>query len=143
MYLEIEIRPRFAETDANGHINNTVPAVWFEDGRVSMLQGLPPGVAEGLVAHVAIDYIAELHFGAPVAIRTGIQRVGEKSYEHYQEAWQGGQLKARAWSVIVCWDPSTKATRRVPDEDRQVLEQYLYDDALRGKTARDKPRPPF
>ncbi|MGL5503096.1 MAG: acyl-CoA thioesterase, partial [Aeromonas veronii] len=26
--LEMQIQPRFQETDALGHINNTVPAVW-------------------------------------------------------------------------------------------------------------------
>lgn len=31
--LEMQIQPRFQETDALGHINNTVPAVWFESAR--------------------------------------------------------------------------------------------------------------
>ena len=31
--LSLTVSPRFAETDALGHINNTVIPVWFEQGR--------------------------------------------------------------------------------------------------------------
>ena len=39
-----ETEPRFSDTDALGHINNTVYPVWFEQARIS---GQPFGSREG------------------------------------------------------------------------------------------------
>ncbi len=134
MYTEIQIWPRFSETDANGHINNTVPAVWFEEGRSRLIYESAKVSPAAIIAHIDIDYLAEMRFRLPVTIRTGIERFGEKSYTYYQEAWQDGRLCARARAVCAGWDHKRKSTIRISDEIRQGLAAYLFDEALRGRT---------
>lgn len=143
MYVETEIRPRFCETDALGHINNTVFPIWFEDGRSCLLQQLPRGTGQGVAAHLAIDFLAELKYRPEVTIRTGIHRIGTKSYEFYQEAWQREKICARAWVVIVRWDPSTRQTIPIPDEERVAFEAVMFDESLRARTERERPTAPF
>ena len=143
MYVETEIRPRFCETDALGHINNTVLPVWFEDGRSCLLQQLPRGAEQGVAAHLAIDFLAELRLRPEVIIRTGIHKVGLKSYEFYQEAWQREKICARAWVVIVRWDPRTRQTCPIPEDERMAFEAFMFDESLRANTARERSKAPF
>ena len=41
--LEMQIQPRFPETNALGLINNTVPAVWFESAQDPLFPDFSPG----------------------------------------------------------------------------------------------------
>jgi len=129
MYHEIQIRPRFSETDANGHINNTVPAVWFEEGRATLIREVARIRPSIIIARFAIDFIREIHFGEPVTIRSGIARIGEKSFAQRQEAWQGGRLCARAETVECGWDAVHKQTVRISDGIRAALAPYMFEDA--------------
>ena len=38
------IQPRFSETDGMGHINNTVPPVWFEEARIGVFTIFNPSL---------------------------------------------------------------------------------------------------
>jgi acyl-CoA thioester hydrolase len=136
MYHEIQIRPRFSETDANGHINNTVPAVWFEEGRATLVRevaGVRPSI---IIARFAIDFLREMIFGHPVTLRSGIARFGDKSFVQRQEAWQRGQLCARAETVECGWDPVNRRTVRISDEIRAALAPYMFEDAAGEPAAR-------
>ncbi|MDX9698199.1 MAG: thioesterase family protein [Rhodocyclaceae bacterium] len=120
MYVDATIKPRWCETDANGHITNTVPPVWFEEGRATLYQasGVP---ATFLVVRLTLEYLVELRFGHPVTIRTGIGRIGNKSVTLVQEAWQKNRLCSRAEVVQCCWDKQTRASRAIPEDLRDRL----------------------
>jgi acyl-CoA thioester hydrolase len=128
MYVELLIRPRFNETDANGHINNTVAPVWFEEGRGAfMLESLATRVS-CMIANVSIDYLAEMVFGYPVTIRTGVSKIGNKSFTYRQEAWQRDRLCARASVVLAGFDRVAKITMPIPDAIREKLAQFMFED---------------
>jgi len=40
--FELKIKPRFCETDALGHINNTSVPMWFEQGREPLFEFFVP-----------------------------------------------------------------------------------------------------
>lgn len=133
MYTEITIRPRFCETDANGHINNTVPTIWLEEGRSCLIHEFAMIPGSGMIAHVEIDYLREMRFNKPVTVRTGIDRIGEKSYAYYQEIWQNEQWCIRGKTVTVGWDRKARATVRIADEVRAVMAPFFFDEMFRGR----------
>lgn len=128
MYTEIEITPRFSETDANGHINNTVPPVWFEEGRAHLVNRTIKAPHRAVIARVAIDYLVELQYGHPVSVRTGVSRVGHKSYTYRQELWQGGKLCAKAEVVAVAFDHKARTSVVLPEASRAMLAQFHFDE---------------
>ena len=75
------VTPRFYETDAFGHINNTVITGWFETAREPIFRIFSPQMdARGMnliLARVEVDYVAQTHYGHEVELRTGIERIGK------------------------------------------------------------------
>lgn len=104
MFSEV-IQPRFSETDALGHINNTVFAVWFEGARNAVFRIFTPELNLQqwplIIARVTIDYHAQTQYGEPVEIRTFISRLGGSSFDVYQEAWQNGIKCASGTTIMV------------------------------------------
>ena len=96
--FSLEINPRFCDTDAMGHINNTVVPVWFLEGRESILRIFNPNLSTEevslVLAKIEIEYLEETFFGKPVEIRTYVLRIGISSILVGQEAWQEGTLTA-------------------------------------------------
>mgnify|MGYP000196804027 FL=1 len=126
--LKTSIRPRFSDTDALGHINNTVIPVWFLEAREPVLGWFAPdsNFNRGSIAvvRVEVDYLAETRFGEDVTIRTRVERVGNSSFVLLQEVDQGGEITARGRTTLVHFDPDGRRSRPVPDEIRSRLEQH-------------------
>lgn len=76
--LTERITPRFCETDALGHINNTVFTQWFEGARDPIFQIFTPNLDVRkwrlILAKISVDFHAESHYGKTVEIRTFISR---------------------------------------------------------------------
>ena len=102
MFKEI-IQPRFNETDALGHINNTVLTQWFEGARDPIFKLFTPDLDTRqwrlILASIQVQFKAELFYGVPVELRTGISMVGNSSFEVHQEAWQKDQCCALGKAV--------------------------------------------
>lgn len=130
--LTTRIRPRFSDTDALGHINNTVIPVWFLEAREPILSLFAPdgNVERGALAivRVEVDYLAETHFGRDVEIRTWVARVGNSSLQLKQEVWQQDQCTARGLATLVNFDPVQRKAQPIPDSIRQPLNEHLADD---------------
>lgn len=120
---------RFADTDAIGHINNTTFSVLCESGRVHLLTTrinptLPAGVFF-VIARLAIEFRAELHY--PGAARTGtwITRIGRSSLAFEQIIVSNGHVAATSEAVCVLMDAATRRPTAFPDETRRALEALL------------------
>jgi acyl-CoA thioester hydrolase len=127
--FNITITPRFYETDAFGHINNTVIAGWFEAGRASIFKIFTPDLdikqLTLILARIEIDFVAQTHYGDDVIIKTGIELVGNSSFVVCQEAWQNGILVAIGKAVQVYFDFKTQKSDRIPDKQRAQLESLI------------------
>ncbi len=128
--FSITITPRFYETDALGHINNTVFAGWFEAGRTPIFQLFTPTMQvqqmSFILARIEIDFVAQAHYGEhDVMIQSTIERVGNSSFIVYQEAWQNEVLVAKGKAVMVYFDFETQKSDRIPDEKRATLEALV------------------
>lgn len=129
--FEIIIKPRLSETDMLGHINNTVPGIWYESGRTTVLDLMHKTVPEFdqlmMAVRTEIDFVDELFYGDDVTVYTGIERIGNSSLVYYQEAWQKGKCCGKARTTLVHVDRGTRRSSRLPDPLRDFLSQYLLE----------------
>lgn len=119
------ITPGFSDTDALGHINNTVFAVWFEGARRPVFKIFTPELNLQqwplIVASVQLNYHAQTHYGHDVELRTYISRIGGSSFDVYQEAWQQGVKTVSGTAVLVQFDyPSAKAVALTESQKQQL-----------------------
>jgi acyl-CoA thioester hydrolase len=119
------LSPRFYETDALGHINNSVIAAWFEVARTEFIASLASGDAippqAWILAAVSLDFIAETFYGADVTIRFTEVELGNTSIRIACEMSQHGRCTVRGRCVLVHMDPASKRPARVPDSLRARL----------------------
>jgi len=125
------ITPRFSDTDALGHINNTRVATWFEGGREGIFRfftpDLDPKKWQLIIAKVEISYLGQLYFGQPIEMRTYIKRIGGASFEVYQELWQHNEKCVTGIATMVNFDYQAQASKKISDEIREKLQTHMID----------------
>lgn len=125
------IHPRFSDTDALGHINNTVIPVWFLEAREPVLKLFSPdldlGAAALAVVRIEVDYLAETRFGIDAEMRTAVARIGNSSLQLAQSVWQGDTETARGLATLVNFDPASRRAVPIPPDIRQQLVAHQAD----------------
>jgi acyl-CoA thioester hydrolase len=127
----ITVTPRFGDMDIFGHVNNTVPVLWFELARNPLFKifdsqlKLSRETFPLIMAHTDYDYLDQIYFQYEVEIRTWISRIGNKSFTMYHEAWQEGRLCVKCNAVIVYYDYKAEAATPIPDDKKKLLEEHL------------------
>ena len=120
---------RFGDTDANGHINNSTFSVLCESGRVHLFRTrLNPALTPGVffvIARLAIDFRAELHYPGTVRTGTWISRLGRSSITIEQALFADNGLAATSEGVCILMDASTRRSTPFPDEARRAAEALL------------------
>lgn len=126
------LQPRFLETDALGHINNTVIPQWFEQARTPIFKLFTPDLNVKnwslILARIEIDFLAELHYGKEVSLKTGLTKIGRSSMHILQTATQSGTDCARGKAIIVHYDFVQRQSLSLPTNIRHQLEQHLVED---------------
>ncbi len=127
MFTEV-IQPRFSDTDALGHINNTVFAVWFESARQPVFRIFTPDLDVKkwalIIAGIQLNYHAQTHYGSPVEIRTWISEIGNRSFKVYQEAWQHGQKTVSGTAAMVKFDYQQQQASLLTEAERAQLSAH-------------------
>jgi acyl-CoA thioester hydrolase len=131
MFVET-ITPRFSETDALGHINNTVVPVWFEQARRPLFQlftpDLDPKKWRLIVARIELNFVGELQYGTDVDIRTSVAKIGNSSFQVSQVIVQQHEVRVKGLAVLVHYDYHQRRSIPIPDIIRQQLELHIDDD---------------
>ena len=125
------LEPRFSETDALGHINNTVLPVWFEQARTPIFKIFTPSLAidqwELILAKIDVSFLKQIFYGIDVEVRTFIQSVGNSSFVVYHEAWQENLKVAEGTAVMVHFDHLTQKPKSLPEDIKLNLKQHLIE----------------
>jgi len=129
--ISTPITPRVSETDGAGHINNAFVPIWFEAGRREIFRILTPDLAfsrwRAALMSMQVDYVRQLYFQADAEIRTWIDRIGTKSFNIYEEAWQDGRLCAKGTVVYVYFNYPEQRSEPIPADVRAALAAHLRD----------------
>ncbi len=122
----VEVPTRFNDLDFNFHLNNVAVAQLYEEGRVRFNSDLRDRYAIGrpryLVARVAIDYIGEGAYPAPVTVTLAALRLGTTSWTAGLALFQDGVCIGLAESVMVLRGESGPAP--LPDTLRSALGDF-------------------
>ncbi|MRI33204.1 thioesterase [Endozoicomonas sp. OPT23] len=127
--LQETITPRFCETDALGHINNTVVPEWFEHARTPIFKMFTPDLDTNnwklIIARIEVEYTAQLQYNSDVILKTCLEKVGNSSMYIHHEAWQNDVLAARGKAVLIHYDYENECSSPIPDSIRQKLMEHL------------------
>ncbi|OIK16933.1 hypothetical protein BIV60_01255 [Bacillus sp. MUM 116] len=97
----LPIRVRFSETDMFGHMNNTVPFVYFEEVRTEYLKSIglmdewvkPESVTFPVVADLQCDFLEQIFFGENLKVYVKAASVGNSSVDlHYMGKKEDGSV---------------------------------------------------
>ncbi len=136
MVGEVELRVRFAETDAQGVVYYANYFVWFEVARVNFLRSLGFSYAEAekagigfVIAEASCRYLAPARFDELIKIKTWVEEIKNSSFTLAYEVLNGetGQLLAQGRTVQVFVD--MKGNRRpipIPPSLKEALEKARY-----------------
>lgn len=128
---------RYADTDRQGHVNNAVFATFFESGRVAILYSpaapLAPEGGSFVIAHLSLDFLAEIRWPSEVSIGTTVLTIGRSSVKLGQGLFVDQQCVATAETVIVLTDDASRKSRPLPDPARAVLERLSHCDQSPGQ----------
>jgi len=119
---------RFADVDANGHINNVAFVTFFENARIRYLQEQLKGLrvltgAEVVVAHIELDLKRQMFY--PGTIRAGA-RLRRSSLVIGQAIFdQEGRCAATGHVVLVSIDKSSGRGRPIVDEARATMTRLM------------------
>jgi len=125
------VNPRFGDMDVLGHINNTVPVIWFELARNPLITLFDPELKLDkktfclIMAHTDYDYVGQLYYRYEVEIRSWITRIGTKSFTVHQEAWQQGKLRVKGSAVLVHYDFNIEKSTPIPEDKKKLLAEHM------------------
>ena len=123
--LTLTVNPRFCDTDALGHINNTVMPVWFLEAREPILRlfSPEPDARRGGIVLVRseIDFKAETRFGPPVTITTTVRHVGNSSFRLCHRLIQEERETAISIATMVNFDAVSRRASPIPATVREAL----------------------
>ena len=123
MIHETKLRVRYAEIDAQGHVNNAVYLSYFEVGRVEWLRaaGLSYRELEAqgygiVVVEVLAHYRRAAFFDDELTLRTELADLSRASMRFEYEVSLDGELLVTGHTRHACVDLATGKPIRVPEE---------------------------
>jgi len=128
-YFTDTFKPRFSDTDALGHINNTMVPVWFEGARDEVFKWFTPDLDlkkwRLILAKIDATFHGQMYYEYEMQVRTYIGRIGGSSFDVYQELWQQGELRASGTAVMVHFDYQQQKTVKIPQDIVDKMTGYL------------------
>ncbi len=129
MFSEV-ITSRFSDTDALGHINNTMVPVWFEGARDPVFKWFMPELNlkewRLILAKIDVNFHAQIYYGKEITLRTYIGRIGGSSFDVYQELWQNEIKCASGTAVMVHFCYENQSSLKIPADVQNKMEKHLF-----------------
>lgn len=107
--FSVDIEVRFSETDMFGHLNNTVPFVYFEQARIGLMNELDimgnamSKEAENIpvVADLQCDFLGQIFFGDTVKMHVKYAKIGGSSADIHYMGTVNGEVKLTGRGALV------------------------------------------
>jgi acyl-CoA thioester hydrolase len=121
-----EVRVRFRDVDAMGHVNNAVYFTYMETARSAFFQQFfdirQPADLPVILGETSCRFLAPLYFGETVRVGLGISRFGNKSFDIVYHLEGGdGRLVATGRSAMVMYDYKQGISVPVPESFKDAV----------------------
>ena len=120
---------RFGDLDSLGHVNNASVATYCESARLdfSHVLGHKTGRADitWVLARLAIDYRAEIHYPGAVRIGTAVGRLGTSSCTLVEGLYVGKVCVATSEATVVMIGVASRKSLPIPPGLRRRLAKHL------------------
>ena len=115
--------------DAYGHVNNAVFLRYLEEARIDFLRRPDRQFQQGsVVARHEIEYKRQLvHRHEPVDIELWVTEIRAASFTLAYEVTDPDLIYVRASTVVVPVDFERQRPRRITEDEREFLLEYLDD----------------
>jgi acyl-CoA thioester hydrolase len=122
-----ELRVRFGDTDMLGHVNNASYFTYMEEARCDFVQAIGMKEVPLILASAKVDFRAQSYFGDTLEIETWVTRIGNSSFDvaNLMRNAETGTVVFEGVAVLVYFDYEEQKPKRIPDDLRKILEQYL------------------
>jgi acyl-CoA thioester hydrolase len=127
--FQLEITPRFSETDALGHISNVSYSVWFEHARTPIFKLFTPDLDPKkwclILANAMIDFKAQAYLGSTITIDTRLSKIGTSSMIIEHRAYQSEKLIAVGQATMIHFDYASQKSQAIPENIKEQLKTFL------------------
>jgi len=124
------INVRFSETDMFGHMNNTIPFIYFEQARIEFFKHKgfmsdwvrPDHETIPVVANLQCDYLTQVFFDEQLYIYVKAHDVGTSSVDlHYMAKKEDGTVCFTGRGTMVNFNKRTGKGEKWTEEERDRL----------------------
>ncbi|GIL39630.1 acyl-CoA thioesterase [Roseiterribacter gracilis] len=124
----IDERVRFADIDAQGHINNNAYNVYIEGCRFDFFRSIgwidPSSGKYGVLVRIEVDYHAETMYGASIRVGLRVSKIGRTSFTLESAVFDGARCVATSTAVQVRMAAATKRPVELTDDEKAKLATY-------------------
>lgn len=122
---------RYGDTDRQGHVNNAVFATFLETGRAELLYDPEAPLADRncvfVIVRLSLDFVGELTWPGRVDIGTRVAAIGRSSMTFQQALFEADRLAAKAETVIVQMNETTRRAQSLSETVRNRLHGLVMD----------------
>jgi acyl-CoA thioester hydrolase len=126
----VAIPIRYADIDAQRHLNNVAYFAFMEHARVAYLREV--GLWQGedfdavgmIVAEAGCTYQAPAYLGETVTVWTRVSRLGRKSFDFEYRLETGRGVIATGRTVQVCYEYEAQGSIPIPETWRAAIRAY-------------------
>ncbi|TDL34378.1 acyl-CoA thioesterase [Jeotgalibacillus sp. S-D1] len=126
----IKVNVRFSETDLFGHLNNTIPFVYFEQARIEFLKSI--GFMQHwiknnsdiipVVADLQCDFLHQIYFDQTLKIYVKPESAGRSSVDlHYRGVNEDGRTVLTGRGTMVQISKGSGKSHPWSEEEKQLL----------------------
>ena len=125
---------RWSDMDAYGHVNNARFLTLYEEARVALFftgarhMGLTSFEDGIVISRHEIDYLRPVDYGDPVRIEMWVEEIRPSRFTIAYELFDADVVASRARSVCVPFDLANQRPRRLADNERAFLNDWLRPD---------------
>lgn len=131
MVRETELKVRFRDVDAMGHMNNAVYFSFMEQARTEYYMKITGKQRldefEMILASATCNFRSPVAWGETVVVRVWPSRIGASSFtlKYELRVKEDGRLVADGESVQVAYDYERQRSRPIPQEFRRAIEAEM------------------
>jgi acyl-CoA thioester hydrolase len=125
---------RYADVDPSGPVSATAIARLFEDGRYRIRTAIDHPHARDpqlgfVLARIAVDLLASVHYPGSVHIAIGVGRIGRTSFDYLAALFQDDRCVALSDATVAVRDRRSGTSYVLPPTFHAMLAPLRYDGA--------------